>query len=260
MVDGIINLDKPAGLSSARAVARVKRMLPKGTKIGHAGTLDPFATGVLLLLVGRATRQCESLMDAPKQYEATIKLGATTATDDPESPEETFAHGQIMQFTREQLEALLPRFVGAIQQRPPAFSAMKVGGRRAYDLARKGHDVELAPRTVHLYSIELLSYAWPLASLRIDCGRGTYVRALARDLGAALGVGGYLTALRRTAIGPYRAQDAVSLDELAASNKIEQYVHPIDAPAAGLASRQASPYNVPPGGNPSEAPGKDRPS
>src|SRR5688500_2377558 len=126
-------------------------MLPKGTKIGHAGTLDPFATGVLLLLVGRATRQCENLMNAPKQYEATVKFGATTATDDSESPEEPFAEGEISSVTREQIEAMLSRFIGAIQQRPPAFSAMKVGGRRAYDLARKGHDVELAARTVHVY-------------------------------------------------------------------------------------------------------------
>jgi tRNA pseudouridine55 synthase len=188
MLEGIINLDKPPGISSARAVARVKRLLPKGTKIGHAGTLDPFATGVLLLLVGRATRQCEALMNEPKQYEATIKFGATTATDDPESPEETFAHAGPV--PHDDIDKLLPRFVGAIQQRPPAFSAMKVGGRRAYDLARKGHDVELAPRTVHVYDIELQSYEWPLLSLRIDCGRGTYIRAIARDIGAALGVGG----------------------------------------------------------------------
>jgi tRNA pseudouridine55 synthase len=260
LIEGVINLDKPAGISSARAVARVKRMLPRGTKIGHAGTLDPFATGVLLLLVGRATRQCENLMDAPKQYEATVKFGATTATDDPESPEEPFAKGEISPALREQIDAILPRFTGAIEQRPPVFSAVKVGGRRAYDLARKGHDVELAPRTVHVYGVELLSYDWPLATLRIDCGRGTYVRALARDLGAALGVGGYLTALRRTAIGPFSAADAVSLDELTVSNNVEQYVRLVPEIAAGLASRQSSPYNVPPGGGPSGSIGKDRSS
>lgn len=260
MTDGIINLDKPAGIGSAKAVARVKRLLPKGTKIGHAGTLDPFATGVLLLLVGRATRQCEKLMDAPKQYEATVKLGATTATDDPESPEESFAQSEIMQLTREQIETLLPRFIGAIAQRPPAFSAMKVGGRRAYDLARKGHDVALAPRTVHVYNIELLSYAWPLLSLRIDCGRGTYIRAIARDLGAALGVGGYLTALRRTAVGPFRADDAVSLDAIASGNDIAPFLRPIDAISDDLASHEGPPYNVPPGGKPSGTTGKDRPS
>src|SRR6184192_4263370 len=126
MMIGLINLDKPPGISSARVVAQVKRLLPRGTKIGHAGTLDPFATGVLLLLIGKATKLCERLMDQPKQYEATIKLGATTATDDPESPEEQ-ARGRDAQATLEgDLRAALTGFVGAIQQRPPAYSAMKI--------------------------------------------------------------------------------------------------------------------------------------
>src|SRR6185437_13482510 len=149
LVSGVLNLNKSAGMSSARAVSFVKRRLPRGTKIGHAGTLDPFATGVLLLLIGKATKLCESLMDQPKQYEATIKLGSTTATDDPESPEEPFAlarglgvppeHsseatlptlGQDAQATKERILALLPTFIGPIQQQPPAFSALKVKGRR----------------------------------------------------------------------------------------------------------------------------------
>src|SRR5256885_14636866 len=144
----ILVLDKPAGMSSARAVDRVKRLLPRGTKIGHAGTLDPFATGVLLLLIGKATKLCEKLMDQPKQYEATMKLGATTATDDPESPEQPYGGlgvspeqkelGRDAQAKLEAIRFALPRFVGAIQQRPPAFSAMKVGCRHAYDLARGG--------------------------------------------------------------------------------------------------------------------------
>src|SRR5437879_1650381 len=161
-------------MSSARAVDKVKRLLPRGTKIGHAGTLDPFATGVLLLLVGKATKLCERLMDEPKQYEATVKFGATTVTDDPESPEQPHAVAAIP--TVEQIDATLPRFVGDIRQRPPAFSAMKVAGRRAYDLARKGHDVALEPRAVRVYAIERLEYEWPLLRLRIDCGRGTYIR------------------------------------------------------------------------------------
>ena len=270
--DGIINLDKPAGISSARAVARVKRLLPKGTKIGHAGTLDPFATGVLLLLVGRATRQCEALMNAPKQYEATVKLGATTATDDPESPELPFVRSTDFQpvqggsdrshrletpATNESIQLVLPQFTGAIQQRPPAFSAMKLGGRRAYALARTGDPVELPPRTVEVYGIQMLSYAWPLLSLRIDCGRGTYIRAIARDLGAALGVGGYLTALRRTAIGRFRAEHAVSLEQLTAAGNIQQFIQPME-PQAGLASPEASTYNVPPDAPPSNSHGKDR--
>src|SRR5437868_3329453 len=190
-LQGVINLNKPAGITSARAVAAVKRRLPRGTKIGHAGTLDPFATGVLLLLIGKATKLCERLMDQPKQYEATVKLGATTATDDLESPEEEFratgaegglgvspernvlgrdAQATNSRPTTEQIRSALPRFVGAIQQRPPAFSAMKVGGKRAYDLARRGDAVELERRTVHVYAIELLDYVWPLLRLRIDCG------------------------------------------------------------------------------------------
>jgi len=234
---GIINLDKPAGLSSARAVARVKRLLPRGTKIGHAGTLDPFATGVLLLLVGKATKQCERLMGEAKQYDATIKLGATTATLDPESPEEVFrrsgtgdppmqvdvdSHGRVARAT---IEQLLPTFVGEIQQRPPAFSAMKVGGQRAYKLARSGQDVALVARPVRVYGIVVLDYTWPLVHVRIDCGRGTYIRSIARDLGEALGVGGYLTELRRTRIGAFDASNAVTFEQLE-SDGVEPHLHP----------------------------------
>ena len=209
---GILNLDKPVGMSSARAVNLVKRLLPRGTKIGHAGTLDPFATGVLLLLIGKATKLCERLMDAPKHYEATIKLGATTATDDPESPEQpTPAPREV---NRGEVDRVLPTFVGDILQRPPAFSALKIEGRRAYELARKGKDVQLQIRPVKVYGIDLLDYHWPLLRLRIDCGRGTYIRALARDIGEALHVGGYLTALRRTRIGGFDVSSAVTLERL----------------------------------------------
>jgi tRNA pseudouridine55 synthase len=215
-LDGILNLDKPAGISSARAVDAVKRLLPRGTKIGHAGTLDPFATGVLLLLIGKGTKSCERLMDEPKQYEATIKFGATTATDDPESPEQPTPHAA--EVGRAEVREVLPRFVGQILQRPPAFSALKVEGRRAYDLARKGANVELAPRPVRVDSIELLEFEWPLLRVRVDCGRGTYIRALARDMGAALNVGGYLTALRRTRIGRFDVSSAATLETLRATS------------------------------------------
>jgi tRNA pseudouridine55 synthase len=211
---GIINLNKPVGISSARAVAIVKRLLPRGTKIGHAGTLDPFASGVLLLLVGKATKSCEALMDQPKQYEATMKFGATTPTEDPESAETIWPDAVIA--TKESIEAVLPSFTGAIQQRPPAFSAMKVGGRRAYDIARKGGIVELAARTVNVYGIELLDFIWPLARVRIDCGRGTYIRAIARDLGERLNCGGYLTQLARTRIGQFTISDATTIEQLQA--------------------------------------------
>ncbi len=232
-LNGVVNLDKPAGISSARAVAAVKRLLPRGTKIGHAGTLDPFATGVLLLLVGRATKSCERLMDTPKQYEATVRLGATTPTDDPESEPELWnpkCSDTLVPPTIDQVRSALSKFVGEIIQRPPAFSALKVGGRRAYDLARKGTDVELAARPVRIYAIELLDYVWPEIRLRIDCGRGTYVRAIARDLGEALDVGGYLTTLRRTGVGAYRAEEAVSLESVSRDG-VGGYITPIALPA-----------------------------
>lgn len=220
-ISGIINLNKPAGMSSARAVSIVKRLLPRGTKIGHAGTLDPFATGVLLLLVGRATRLCERLMDQPKQYEGTIKLGATTATDDPESPEAVTPGARPIERLR--VEQCLPQFVGRTLQRPPAFSALKVGGRRAYDLARKGRPATLQSRPVVVYRIELLEYEWPLARLRVDCGRGTYIRALARDIGDCLQVGGYLHQLMRTSVGEFTLQQAVTIEQLQADS-VQNYL------------------------------------
>ncbi|MDB5304490.1 MAG: truB [Phycisphaerales bacterium] len=225
--EGVINFDKPPGISSARAVGRVKRLLPKGTKIGHAGTLDPFATGVLLLLIGRATKSCERLMDAPKQYEAVIKLGANTETDDPESPEQPVP-GAIPPSPAD-VAAALNKFVGEISQRPPAYSAMKVSGRRAYDIARKGGEVNLAPRPVRVYSIELLGYDWPFVRTRIDCGRGTYIRALARDLGAALNVGGHLTELRRTRIGDFDIAQAVTLETLT-TDGVAPHLRPVPHP------------------------------
>lgn len=212
MLTGIINLDKPAGISSAQAVNRVKRLLPRGTKIGHAGTLDPFATGVLLLLVGKATKLCESLMGQQKGYFATMKLGARTATDDPETPEEPVKVGQIPD--EGAVREAAGKFVGAISQRPPQFSAMKIGGQRAYKLARSGETVELSERIVQVYSLEVRSYSWPMIELEIACGRGTYIRSIARDMGELLGTGGYLTQLRRSFIGRFRVEEAVTLARL----------------------------------------------
>jgi tRNA pseudouridine55 synthase len=215
-LNGILNLDKPAGISSARAVDRVKRLLPRGTKIGHAGTLDPFATGVLLLLIGKATKSCERLMDAPKQYEATVKLGATTETDDLESPEKPIP--VAVPPSLEAVQNALTSFVGEILQRPPIYSALKIAGQRAYAVARKGKTVELEPRKVRVYSAGLLSYDWPLARIKVDCGRGTYIRAIARDFGTALNTGGFLTELRRTRIGEFDVADAVGMETLATDN------------------------------------------
>lgn len=224
-MNGILNLDKPAGITSAHAVNRVKRLIPRGTKIGHAGTLDPFATGVLLLLIGKATKLCEKLMGAPKQYETTVRFGATTATDDLESPEEPYAE-LVRPISRQDLIDVLPRFIGAIQQRPPVYSALKVSGKRACDRVRAGETILVQPRTVNIHGIELLEFNWPFARLRIDCGRGTYIRSIARDMGETLGVGGYLRQLRRTGIGEFAIENSVSLNQLT-SESVASHLHPL---------------------------------
>ena len=238
ILQGVLNVDKPPGRSSAYVVNGVKRLLPRGTKIGHAGTLDPFATGVLLLLVGRATKLCERLMDEPKQYEATVKLGATTATLDPESPESPVPAAAAVPV--EAVRAALVPIIGEVLQRPPAFSALKVDGRRAYDVARAGGTVELQSRRVRVYAIELLAYEWPLVRLRVDCGRGTYVRSIARDLGDTLGVGGYLTVLRRTRVGPFGVDEAVTPERLTAEG-VGAHLRPYSGGAMSAGGAVVSP-------------------
>jgi tRNA pseudouridine55 synthase len=212
---GLLILQKDSDMTSARAVDAVKRMLPRGVKVGHAGTLDSFATGVLIIMIGTATRLCEQIMSWPKTYEATIKLGATTPTDDPDSPE-TIRHAQPIGCS--EIENSLKKFVGAIEQRPPVFSAVKVGGKRASDRARGGRVIALAPRAVQIHSIDLLEYEWPLLRIRVSCGRGTYIRSLARDLGEMLGVGGYVTSLQRTRIGEFSIEQSVTLTQLTTEN------------------------------------------
>lgn len=223
-LSGVLPLDKPAGLTSASAINRLKRVLPRGVRVGHAGTLDRFATGVLVVLVGSATRQCERWMDAGKEYRATIRLGATTATLDPESPEQATSGATAPD--RATLHATLARFVGIIQQSPPAFSAVKLAGRRASDCVRAGETVEPAPRRVRVVVIELLRYDWPTLELRIECGRGFYVRSLARDLGQALGVGAYLAAPRRTRVGPLTINEARSLESLDSIERLAACLRP----------------------------------
>ncbi len=200
-LNGILNVDKPAGISSARVVGQVKRLLPKGTKIGHAGTLDPFATGVLLLLVGKATKACERLMDAPKGYHATIKFGATTETDDPESPERPGPGARASTATASPPRCRRSPAASASGRRRSARRRSAGGGRTTWP-ARGTRSS--SSRAVMIYGVELLEYAWPLATVRVDCGRGTYIRAIARDLGETLGVGGHLTQLRRTRVGAVR--------------------------------------------------------
>ncbi|HEX2971056.1 MAG TPA: tRNA pseudouridine(55) synthase TruB [Tepidisphaeraceae bacterium] len=220
-LSGVINLDKSAGMSSALAVKRVKRLLLRKTKVGHAGTLDPFATGVLVILVGKATRLAERFMSEPKQYETTIKLGATTETLDPASAE--IITPDAKPASQERVLEALQKFVGEIDQMPPVYSALKIAGQSAYKLARRGHEVKLESRKVRVYGIELMDYQWPLLQIRIDCGRGTYIRSIARDVGEALGVGGYLTALRRTRVGDCRAEQAAQIEDLE-KNGIDRYL------------------------------------
>ena len=207
---GFLVLDKPAGLSSAKALNAVKRRLARGTKVGHAGTLDPFATGVLVVLVGGATRLCERVMGLPKRYEATLRLGATTPTLDPESPEQPVP-GAVAP-SLDAVKRVLAGFQGEIEQVPPAHSAIKVDGRRAYDLARAGESVQLPPRKVRIDRVELFGFEWPNLRLAVECGRGFYVRSFARDVGEALGTGAYLTALRRTHVGPFSEGMAISTE------------------------------------------------
>jgi tRNA pseudouridine55 synthase len=213
-VHGWLVLDKPPGMTSTQAVGAVRRLYD-ARKAGHAGTLDPLATGVLPIALGEATKTVPYAVDGTKHYRFTVRWGAATDTDD--------AEGQVVAMrdarpSREAIEALLPRFTGDIQQTPPAFSAIKVDGARAYDLAREGETVELEPRAVHIERLALLEAPAPdTAVLEARCGKGTYVRALARDMGRALGCLGHLIGLRRTLVTPFEEAHAVSLQTLEAA-------------------------------------------
>jgi tRNA pseudouridine55 synthase len=211
---GLVVVDKPAGMTSHDVVARVRRLA--GTrKVGHAGTLDPMATGVLVVGIGRATRLLGHLLLTDKAYDATVRLGVTTTTDDAEG--EVVRSRPLDGVSEEAVRRALAGMVGEVDQVPSAYSAVKVGGRRAYALARAGQQVELAPRRVRIDALDVRRVAVPEVDLAVRCSSGTYVRAIARDLGAALGVGGHLTALRRTAVGPFTLADAHTLEQLAGS-------------------------------------------
>jgi tRNA pseudouridine55 synthase len=209
-MNGVLVMDKPSGMTSRDVVNRAQRWFPRRTKIGHAGTLDPLATGVLVLCVGSATKLVESIQNMGKTYWTSIRLGATSDTDDADGVVVPTATCEPP--THATIEAILPGFVGEIQQLPPRVSALKVDGKRAYDIVRRGGEVVLNPRTVRVDAIRFLGYTWPHVELEIDCGKGTYIRSIARDLGERLGVGGLVEQLRRTRIGAYRADDAMSID------------------------------------------------
>jgi tRNA pseudouridine55 synthase len=207
---GFLILDKPLGVTSRGAVDHVARWFPRGTRLGHTGTLDPLATGVLVVAVGLGTRLTDYVQRQQKTYRAGIRLGARSDTDDAEGTITT--SDGIEPLPRETIERALREFVGIIEQVPPAFSAAKVNGRRAYVLARRGAAVDLTPRRVHIDAIHVTAYSFPDLEIEVRCGKGTYIRSLARDLGERLGCGAYLSSLRRTRIGPFEIAAALSVD------------------------------------------------
>jgi tRNA pseudouridine55 synthase len=207
----ILNINKPEGWTSFDVVKKVRRLL-RVKKVGHAGTLDPFATGVLLVCTGRATKRVSKLMGLEKEYVGVVELGKTTDTLDVTGS--IVEEREVPAVTLDEVRQVAGEFVGRISQVPPAYSALKVNGRRMYKLARKGEAVALPPRTVEIYAVDVLDLNLPELTIRVRCGKGTYIRALARDIGERLGTVAYLRTLQRTAIGPYRIEDALRIEDL----------------------------------------------
>lgn len=218
--EDIILIDKPAGLSSFGVVARVRRRLSeqagKKIKVGHTGTLDPFATGLLILLANKATKLSNQFLKLDKWYEATIFLGKTSTTGDPEG--EITEQNTEKVPTLEEVKTVVNQFVGQITQTVPVFSAVKINGQRAYQLARRGEEVVMPTRQIEIYSLEILSYNYPELIIRTHVSSGTYIRTLGEDIGKALGVGAYLTSLRRTQVGDYQIKNAVKLSDFMGEN------------------------------------------
>lgn len=209
----VLLMDKALGQTSFQLVKQVKR-ITKAAKIGHAGTLDPLATGLMILCTGKKTKIIDSFQGQEKEYTGTITLGFVTPSFDMETEPEQ--HQDTAAITQEQVEAAMAQFVGAIMQRPPVYSAIKVDGKRAYASARKGVEVEIKERPIEIFEFELVRWENPEIHFRVRCSKGTYIRTLAHEVGKQLGVGGTLTALRRTAIGDNRIEDALNLAQLAA--------------------------------------------
>jgi tRNA pseudouridine55 synthase len=226
-IDGVLALDKPRGLSSNLALQRARHLLG-ARKAGHTGTLDPLASGLLPLTFGEATKFSADLLDADKEYEACIGLGATTQSGDAEGP---VLERRPVAVSREQFEAALARFVGSGTQVPPMHSALKRDGRPLYELARQGREVERAPRAVVISRLQLVHWDEDRPVVRVECGKGTYVRVLAQDIGAALGCGAHLAALRRTRVGHLRLEQAIGLEQLQAQDLAQRRAGllPVDA-------------------------------
>ena len=224
-MNGIVIVDKPQGWTSQDVTARLRRVF-NTRRIGHGGTLDPMATGVLPVFVGRATRGVEFFEHAEKTYETVLRPGMTTDTEDITG---TVLTEQDAFVTGEMLEAVLPRFRGEILQVPPMYSALKVGGQKLYDLARKGKEVERQPRPITIHELNLLGMDAEGIRLRVRCSKGTYIRTLCKDIGEALGCGGCMAALRRVQAGEYTAEEAVPLQTLLESEEPERYLRPVDS-------------------------------
>lgn len=218
---GFLNIDKAAGMTSHDVVAKLRRGL-KLKKVGHAGTLDPMATGVLIVCIGAATRLSEYVMSHRKRYRATIHLGIETDTYDADG--EITRQVDASHITRQQIETDLLQFTGDLQQMPPAYSAIKQGGRKLYELARAGQAVELQPRPVSIFALQIVEWTLPTFTLDVECSAGTYIRSLAFDLGRVLGTGAHLSGLIRLASGKFQQSDAVTLDQVLASKDWTKYV------------------------------------
>lgn len=212
MTDGIILIDKPAGMTSFGVVARLRRVLSrqagKKVKVGHTGTLDPFATGLMIIVTGKECKNAGHYTKLDKVYDATIRLGQTSTTGDPEGELTTISDRQP---SREEIDAAVATFRGDILQRPPIFSAIKINGRRAYHLARDGKEVEIPERQVSIYSLDIIGYEYPDLTIRTHVSSGTYIRSLAVDIGAALGTGAYCAELRRLSIRDFDVKNAQKL-------------------------------------------------
>lgn len=225
MANGILIVDKPEGWTSQDVVSKLRGVLHE-KRVGHGGTLDPMATGVLPVFAGRATRAVEFFEHAEKAYEATLLLGTTTDTQDTTG---TVLETRPVTVDEAAVRALLPRFTGVQQQLPPMYSAVKIGGKKLYELARAGKEIERKPREITVFSIELLHFENNSARLRIHCSKGTYIRTLCHDIGQALGCGGCMAALRRVQAGAYRLTDAVTLDEILAHPEPQTLLKPVDS-------------------------------
>ena len=223
-MNGIVIVDKPSGWTSQDVTAKLRGVF-QTRRIGHGGTLDPMATGVLPVFVGRATRGVEFFEHAEKTYEAVLRLGVTTDTEDMTG---TVLSQQSVQLSQEEFLEILPRFRGEILQTPPMYSALKVNGQKLYDLARKGVTVERKPRPVTIHELTCLDFNGETARLRVRCSKGTYIRTLCKDIGEALGCGGCMESLRRTAAGEYTEERSVALQTLLDSDCPEQYLLPVD--------------------------------